>query len=658
MNSSPTLDRRGFLKLAGTVGTSLVLGIRLETACGRSEDVSVMNMAQAPEEFAPNVFLAVHADDSILLRVHRSEMGQGVNTSLAMILADELEADWSQIRIEQAPPDRAFGNQVTGGSTSISDSYPILRAAAAIARTMLVNAAAQTWGVEPASCYAELGTVVNNVNGERLPYGDLVAVASTLDRPKSGEFTVKDPSQFRYIGKPMGNWDSLDIVTGKAQYCSDLFLPGMVVAVIARPPVTWAEIESYDDTAARAVEGVRDVRMIRDRLVVIADDTWSALRGRDALKITWSAGNTTLSSSATRAELEARQDMTEVEGTLKALYHIPYEAHATMEPMVCVADVRADSAEIWAPTQDRVAALGAARNMAQLPQNAITVHVPLIGGGFGRRLQIDYVTEATAISREIGLPVKLFWTREEDMQNDFYHPFSVSAVHANLAKLAMPDVRVQQTGMLQTGAWRSVENFTNAYPSECFVDEVAAATGQDPVELRLALHAGTRREGVIRLAAEKANWGEPLPSGWGRGISVYSTFGVTHVAQVVEVEVGSRGPIRVHRVVCAVDCGTVINPDGVIAQMEGGIVFGLTAALKAGITVEDGMIQQSNFDDYPLLRFDETPQIDVYLVESDAPPTGVGEMGVPPIAPAVANAVFAATGKRVRHLPILPQDLI
>ena len=591
MNSSPTLDRRGFLKLAGTVGTSLVLGIRLETACGMSEDVSVMNMAQAPEEFAPNVFLAVHADDSILLRVHRSEMGQGVNMSLTMILADELEADWSQIRIEQAPPDRAFGNQVTGGSTSISDSYPILRAAAAIARTMLVNAAAQTWGVEPASCYAELGTVVNNVNGERLPYGDLVAVASTLDRPKSGEFTVKDPSQFRYIGKPMGNWDSLDIVTGKAQYCSDLFLPGMVVAVIARPPVTWAEIESYDDTAARAVEGVRDVRMIRDRLVVIADDTWSALRGRDALKITWSAGNTTLSSSATRAELETRQDMTEVEGTLKALYHIPYEAHATMEPMVCVADVRADSAEIWAPTQDRVAALGAARNMTQLPQNAITVHVPLIGGGFGRRLQIDYVTEATAISREIGLPVKLFWTRRGYAKTDFYHPFSVSAVHANLATLAMPDVRVQQTGMLQTGAWRSVENFTNAYPSECFVDggrgdegkiggaalgrtQAPGAKGnpfggrESELGRAITFRLGTRHIGLFdvwRDACRPGSRGRKSARGPNSGPSRCMRGGLRHGDQP-----GRR------------DC-----------QMEGGIVFGLTAALKAGITVEDGMIQRA-----------------------------------------------------------------
>lgn len=522
---------------------------------------------------------------------------------------------------------------------------------------MLVNAAALTWDVDPAACYAELGHVVNSSSGERLPYGDLVAVAATLEPPTHGEFTLKSPEQFRYIGTSLGNWDSPSLVTGQAQFCSDITLPGMVVAMIARPPVVWAEVVSYDDTAARAVEGVRDVRLIRDRVVVIADDTWNALKGREALDITWSAGNTTLSSSATRADLEARQDMTKVEGTLKASYHIPYQAHATMEPMACVADVRTDSAEVWAPTQDRMAAFNAARNASRLPQDAITLHVPLIGGAFGRRLQIDYVTEAVAISREIGLPVKLFWTREDDMQNDFYHPFSVSAAEGKLSSPGLPTVRVQQAGMLPTGAWRSVENFTNAFPLESCVDEIAAAAGQDPVELRLALHAGTPRERVIRLAAEKADWGTPLPDGWGRGIAVYSTFGVTHVVHVVEVEVSARGDIRVHRVVCAVDCGIVINPDGVIAQMESGIVFGLTAALKARITVEDGLIQQSNFHDYPLLRFDETPQIDVYIVESDARPTGIGEMSVPPVAPAVANAVFAATGKRVRHLPIRAEDL-
>ncbi len=654
MSPNPGFHRRSFLKMVGATGAALVLGVRIDTTEGVPD---VMNMMQAANTFAPNAFLTIYADNSILLRVHRSEMGQGVNTSITMILAEELEADWSQIRIEQAPPDRAFGDQVTGGSQSISGSFQILRGLAAIARTMLVNAAAQSWEVDPATCYAELGVVVNSASGERLPYGDLVGIAATLETPKRGEFTLKDPAQYRYIGTSMGNWDNSTIVTGQAQFCSDLTLPGMVVGVIARPPVRGAEVVAYDDTAALGVEGVRDVRVIRDRVVVIADDTWSALKGREALDITWSAGNTTLSSSATRAELEARQDMTEVEGTLKASYHIPYLAHATMEPMVCVADVRADSAEVWAPTQDRMAALNAARNASQLPQSAITVHVPLIGGGFGRRLQIDYVTEAVTISREIGLPVKLFWTREEDMQNDYYHPFSVSAAGASLTDLGLPSVRTQQAGLLPTGAWRSVENFTNAYPTELFVDEIAAATGQDPVELRLALHAGTRREPVIRLAAEKGKWGDPLPQGWGRGIAVYSTFGVTHVAHLVEVEVSPRGEIHVHRVVCAVDCGTVINPDGVTAQMESGIIFGLTAALKAEITIENGRIQQSNFHDYPLLRFDECPSIEVYIVESDASPTGVGEMGVPPIAPALANAVFAATGKRVRHLPIRTDDL-
>lgn len=650
MSTQTNFSRRSFIKLAGAAGASLVLGFHLE---GRAYGI-----ARQTGSLEPNAYLVINADNTILMRIHRSEMGQGITTAIAMILADELEADWSQIQVEQAPPDRVYGDQVTGGSVSISGSYTVLRGAGAVARTMLTNAAAQTWEVDPAECRAELGTVIHEANGESLSYGDLVAVASTLAVPGRGEFTLKDPAEFRYIGTSRGNWHNAEIVTGAATYCSDVQLPDMLVASFERPPVLGARIESYEADAALAVEGVRHVVEVESGIAVAADDTWSAFEGRRALNAVWTAGATDLSSSAMRENLESRNDMSETAGVLKAQYHIPYQAHTTMEPMCCTVDIRADRAEVWTPTQDRQSALGAVRGKTGLSADAITLHVPLIGGAFGRRLQVDYVREACDIALAINTPVKLIWTREDDIKGDIFHPMSVSFVAADLTSTRVPSARTSGGSGVPTAAWRSVQNFTDAFPVESFVDELANATGQDPLDLRLIMHEGSQREAVIRLAAEKANWRDPLPEGWGRGMAVYSTFGVTHVAHVAEVEVAANGAIRVHRVVCAVDCGVVVNPDAVKAQMEGGIIFGLTAALKAGITVEHGAVQQSNFHDCPMLRFDETPEIEVHLVESDGSPRGVGEMGVPPIAPAVANAVFAATGIRVRHLPIQASDLV
>ncbi|MBN2303892.1 MAG: xanthine dehydrogenase family protein molybdopterin-binding subunit [Anaerolineae bacterium] len=656
------VNRRSFLKLAGLSGSALVLGFRLpdeSVMLAESSDMPVINMAQPAGDFVPNAFIGIDTDGTVTLIVHRSEMGQSVNTSVTMVLAEELEADWSKIRIQQAPPDRIYGDQVTGGSVSMSGSWGILLSSGATARTMLTTAAAQTWGVPVEECRAESGVIYHDASGQQAGYGELVEVAATLEVPRRADIQLKDPSEYRLIGQPMGNFDNADFVTGRAQFASDIQLPGMLVAVVARCPVPNGTVAEFDDSGARAVEGVQDVIEVYDRIAVLADSTWAAIKGRDALKIVWDEGsNTDLDSAAMRQEL-VDQFTAQVEGldegTLGAVYDNPYLAHATMEPMVCVADVRADSAEVWAPTQDRQQALSIASRYSGLPANAITLHVPLIGGGFGRRLAVDYVAEAVVVSQAAGAPVKLVWTREDDMRHDVYHPLTVQSLSATLDGPGRIRRNAREGRGVPTGAWRSVGEHITALGNECFVDELAAALERDPVELRRGMLSAAQMA-VMELAAEKAGWGSPLPDGWGRGIAQHSTFGVTHVTHVAEVEV-TGDTVRVHRVVCAVDCGQVVNPDGVIAQMEGGIIFGLTAALYGDITVENGRVLQSNFHDYPLLRFDEAPLIEVYIVPGDRRPSGVGEMGVPPIAPAVLNAICNATGRRMRHIPIRPDDL-
>jgi isoquinoline 1-oxidoreductase beta subunit len=660
MNSNPNLNRRSFLKLSALGGTGLVLGFRLPDAHETDAALAgplVMNMAQAPDEFVPNGYIRIAPDNTVTLIVHRSEMGQGVNTAVPMILADELEADWSTIRTEQAPADRAYGDQVTGGSQSISSSYLTLRIAGAAARAMLVTAAAQTWGVDVTECYAENGAVIHKPTGDTLTYGELAETAATLPVPESGEYNLKDPADFRLIGTPMGNINNLDFVTGKAVYASDIQLPGMLVAVLARCPVNGGSAESFDASEAEAVPGVRHIVEIGGNIAVVADNTWAALRGREALQITWDEGrNATVNTDEMRQAVGERYTPGDDPNELEAVYEVPYLAHATMEPMVCVADVREDSCEVWAPSQDRQGAAQTARMASGVSPDAIRIHVPLIGGGFGRRLEEDYVAEAVRISRAVGAPVKVFWTREDDMKNDFYHPFSLNHRRKRIDPPGVTSARSAGAFGLPTGAWRSVENFPEAFANECFIDEFAVATGQDLLETHLQANSREEHQAVIQLAAEKAGWGTPLPEGWGRGIAMHSTFGVTHVAMVAEVSV-EAGTVRVHRVVCAVDCGLVVNPDTVKAQMEGGIAFGLTAGLHGEITIENGRVQQSNFHDYPLLTIAEMPTVEVYIVENDRRPTGVGEMGVPPIVPAVFNAIFDATGKRVRHIPVRPEDL-
>ncbi len=660
------LSRRDFLKLTGTAGGGLVLAVYLQacTPASATPEIALVTPADStptpgpPFDWVPNIYLKLDNEGILTVIAFRSEMGQGIRTALAMLVADELDVDWDAVRIEQAPADSQYGDQVTGGSQSVRRYYDGMRKAGAVARQMLVEAAAQFWGLEAGGCATEAGHVIHPDSGQKLAYGVLVEAAASLDVP--GEVQLKGESQLQLIGTGVGHWDAPAIVTGKAVFGLDVRLPDMSYAVIARPPVFEGRFASYDDGAALAVPGVRQVVALQKSIAVIADNSWAAIQGRSALKITWDEGRRADMSSA---ELRATamsilpEPGSAGENSIDGLYEMPYQAHATMEPMNCTAYVHEDICEVWAPTQNPQEVQRMVGAAMRVPLENVTVHVPLIGGGFGRRLEADYAVEAARVSQAIQAPVQVLWTRDDDLQHDYYHEMSVHYASGSLSTVRMPRVQSRGGSGVPTGAWRSVSHFTEAYPTQCFIDELAAATQRDPLDLRLELY-DNRAAAVIKLAAEKAGWGEPLPVGWGRGLAYHATFAVTHVAQVAEVFVDDRGNVRVQRVVCAVDCGAVVNPDNVAAQMEGGIVFGLTAALKAGVTIKDGRVQQSNFHDYPLLQMDEMPVVEVYIIESGERPSGIGEMGVPPIAPAVANAVFAATGKRVRHIPIRPEDLV
>ncbi len=698
------MERRAFLQTAGGAGAALVIGFRIPT---RGE--------QEPAPFAPNAWLRIGADDSVLVIVDRSEMGQGVATSLPMLLAEELEADWTKVQIEFAPADKAyinplFGLQGTGGSSSIRAAWTPLRKAGAAAREVLIAAAAQRWGVKATECHAERGAVVHTKSKRRLRYGQLATRAATLPVPT--DVPLKDRKDWHIAGKPTKRLDTPSKTNGRAKFGIDTWVPGLRVAVVARSPVFGGKVKSFDATAAKAVEGVHTVVQISSGIAVVASGYWPAKLGRDALKVEWDEGPGATVSSASISQLfteragqsgaVARHDG-DPEGTLggaaskvDADYELPFLAHTTMEPMNATAHVRADGVDIWAPTQFQQGAQGLGAQIGGVPPEKVQVHTTYLGGGFGRRFELDFIQEALEASKAAGAPVKVIWSREDDIRNSQYRPANFHRMHAGLGAdgrpvawthrvvapsimarvfpnmvqngldgeaveggmgmpYAVPNVHVDyvltDTG-IPVGFWRSVNNSFNAFAVESFIDECAAAAKADPFEYRRSLLTNApRHRGVLELAAAKAGWGTPAPAGRARGIAVFKSF-ESFVAQVAEVSVSPAGEVRVHRVVCAVDCGQYVNPDTIEAQMQGAIVFGLTAALKGAITIDKGRVQQSNFNDYEMLHLAEMPVVEVYIVPSIEAPGGIGEPGTPPIAPAVCNAIFAATGKRIRKLPI------
>jgi len=705
--STPTqVTRRAFLETAGAAGAGLVISFYLPSG------LRFRSPTAGP--FAPNAWLRIGEDESVLVIVDRSEMGQGVTTALPMLLAEELEADWSRIRIEFAPADKAytnpmFGMQGTGGSTSVRAAYTPLRKAGAAARELLVAAAAQTWGVEKAECRAERGAVVHARSKRRLTYGKLVTKAATLGAPP--DVPLKDPKDWKILGTRVRRLDTPPKVDGSAQFGIDVKVPGMLVAVVARSPVFGGKVTSFDAAKAKAVPGVRQVVQISSGVAVVADGYWPAKKGRDALAVTWDEGPTASVSSATIAQLFGQRaeqagavarHAGDPDGTLgsapakvDAVYDLPFLAHATMEPMNCTAHVRADGVDIWAPTQFQTGAQGFGAKIGGVTPDKVKVHTTYLGGGFGRRFELDFIQEALETSKAVGAPVKVIWSREDDIRNAQYRPANHHRMRAGLdangqpvawthrivapsimarvfpdtvkngldeeaveggvgMPYAIPNVHVDylltDTG-IPVGFWRSVNNSYNAFAVESFIDEVAHAAKKDPYEYRRdLLGKAPRHLGALNLAASKAGWGTAPPAG-ARGIAVYKSF-ESYVAEVAEVSVATDGAVKVHRVVCAVDCGPVVNPSIVEAQMESAIVYGLTAALYGEIAIEGGRVKQSNFHDYQMLRLAEMPKVEVYIVPSTDAQGGVGEPGTPPIAPAVANAIFAATGKRIRKLPI------
>ncbi len=699
------LTRREFLQTGLVVG-GLMVGFHIPSAGG----------AQAPApEFAPNAFIRIDRNGKITLIMPQVEMGQGIYTSIAMILAEELDADFDQVTLEAAPPnDKLYGNpifglQVTGNSNSVRSFWLPLRRAAAGTRYILVQAASRQWKVDPTGVRTEKSEVIHDASGRRASYAALIDHARGLTPPK--EPALKDAKDFNLIGTPRKRFDTPDKVNGKLVYGIDAMPPGVKFATLAASPVFGGTVEHVDDAEAKAVPGVRQIIVFRDFVAVVGDHMWAAKQGLDKLRITWNEGpHSTVSSDEIWKQLRAAS---EKEGAvaksvgdvakglaegerLEAAYEMPFLAHATMEPMNCTVHVTPASCEVWVGTQVLTRTQAAAAKVAGLPLDKVTVHNLLIGGGFGRRLEVDMTDMAVQIGKQVDGPVKVVWTREEDIQHDVYRPVYRDTLSATLSngRIAgwkhritgssviarwlppafqkgididavdsgadipydIPNLHVEyvrdEPPAVPTGFWRGVGPNNNVFAIESFMDELAKKSNKDPVAFRRGLlDKSPRLKAALELAAAESGWGNPLPARTGRGIALQVAFG-SFIATVAEAEVDANGEVRVRRVVSAVDTGIVVNPDTVVAQLQGGLIFGLTAALYGKITIAKGRVQQSNFNDYRMLRINEAPKIDVHLIKSGEAPGGIGETGVTAAPPALVNALCAATGIRLRRLPI------
>jgi isoquinoline 1-oxidoreductase beta subunit len=717
MNKTNSSGRRQFIKATALAGGGLLLGFHLP-AFGKRPGIPEVT------DFIPNAFIRIGSDELVTVIINHSEMGQGSYTSLSMLVAEELDADWSKIRVEFAPVDAAynhpaFGMMATGGSTSTWVEWDRFRKAGATGRYMLVEAAAQTWSVDASGCKTEKGYVIHSTTGRKLSYGQLVDKAATIKAPES--ITMKAAGDYQFIGKRVKRLDTPGKTNGTAVFGLDIKRPGLLTALIARPPVFGGKVIRFNADKAKAIAGVKDVVQIDRGIAVVATGFWAAKLGREALEIDWDNGAVaSLNSKEQTRQYEelAKQPgaIAKKEGDVNAaqqnavkkievVYDLPYLAHAPMEPLNCVADVKADSCEIWVGTQFQTADLMAASRITGLKPEQVKLHTTLLGGGFGRRGVLDshFVSEAVQVSKAMKAPVKVMWTREDDIKGGYYRPRAYHKISAGIdaagkpvfwkhnvvcqsfavgtplegmmiqngvdgtavegvadLPYAVPNLQVAWNvapGGVPTLWWRSVGSSHTAFVVEGMIDELAKTAGKDPYQYRrMLLEKHPRLLKVLDTAALKGGWTKPVAPGRGRGIAIHESFGSV-VAHVAEVSVTANQKLKVHKVTCVIDCGQTVNPDTIKAQMEGCIVFGLTAALYGEITFENGKVKQSNFNDYRMLRINEMPLVDVHILDSKEKMGGVGEPGVPPVAPAVMNALFMLTGKRVRSLPLRPDDL-